>query len=114
MLAVIIATILRGAFRFTNEYLVGHATNRAMLALRLRAYDHALRTPLVVFAKTGSCDMMSRFQNDCSLIQEGMKTLAGKVFSEPVRMLFCVVRGAVDRHHDRPVAADHRSGVGPA
>ena len=90
MLAVIIATILRGTFRYTNEYLVGHATNRAMLALRLRAYDHALRTPLVVFAKTGSTDMMSRFQNDCFLIQEGMKTLAGKVFSEPVRMLFCV------------------------
>ena len=91
MLAVIIAMILRGALRYTNEYLVGQATNRAMLALRLRVYDHALRTPLVLFAQTGPSDIMSRFQHDCFLIQEGMKTLPGKVFSEPIRILFCLL-----------------------
>ena len=94
MVGVVLATIVRGALRFTNEYLVGHASNRAMLALRLRAYDHALRVPLTVFSQTGTSDMMSRFQQDCSLIQEGMKTLMGKVVSEPVRMIACVA-GAV-------------------
>jgi ATP-binding cassette, subfamily B, bacterial MsbA len=94
MIGVLIATVLRGALRFANEYVVGHATNRAMLALRLRAYDHVLRVPLTVFAKTGTTDMMSRFQQDCFMVQEGMKTLMGKVFSEPIRMMFCVA-GAV-------------------
>ena len=94
MAAVVVATILRGGLRFANEYLVGHASNRAMLALRLRAYDHVLRVPLRVFAKTGTSDMMSRFQQDCFLIQEGMKTLMGKVVSEPIRMIACVA-GAV-------------------
>jgi len=87
-------TILRGMLRYTNEYLVGHATNRAMLALRLRIYDHVLRSPLALFARVGPTDIMSRFQQDCFLVQEGTKTLLGKVFSEPVRAVGCVV-GAI-------------------
>jgi ABC-type multidrug transport system fused ATPase/permease subunit len=38
---------------------------------------------------------MSRFQQDCFLVQEGMKTLLGKVFSEPVRAVVCVVLAVV-------------------
>jgi ABC-type multidrug transport system fused ATPase/permease subunit len=91
MAGVVSMTLLRGALRYTNEYLVGHATNRAMLALRLRVYDHVLRAPLTLFAQIGPSDIMSRFQNDCFLVQEGMKTLLGKVFSEPIRALVCVV-----------------------
>jgi ABC-type multidrug transport system fused ATPase/permease subunit len=90
MLGVVVMTILRGGLRYTNEYLVGHATNRAMLALRLRVYDHVLRSPLALFARIGPSDIMSRFQQDCFMVQEGMKTLLGKVFSEPVRALVCV------------------------
>jgi ABC-type multidrug transport system fused ATPase/permease subunit len=91
MAGVVTMTILRGALRYTNEYLVGHATNRAILALRLRVYDHVLRAPLSLFAVIGPSDIMSRFQQDCFMVQEGMKTLLGKVFSEPVRALVCVV-----------------------
>jgi ABC-type multidrug transport system fused ATPase/permease subunit len=90
MLGVVVMTALRGALRYANDYLIGHATNRAMLALRLRVYDHVLRVPLGLFAQTGQSDIMSRFQQDCFLIQEGLKTLLGKVFSEPIRMVVCV------------------------
>jgi subfamily B ATP-binding cassette protein MsbA len=91
MAGVVAMTIMRGALRYTNEYLVGHATNRAMLALRLRIYDHVLRSPLSLFARVGPTDIMSRFQQDCFLVQEGTKTLLGKVFSEPIRAIVCVV-----------------------
>ena len=91
MAGVVAMTIMRGALRYTNEYLVGHATNRAMLALRLRIYDHVLRSPLSLFARVGPTDIMSRFQQDCFLVQEGTKTLLGKVFSEPIRAVVCVV-----------------------
>jgi ABC-type multidrug transport system fused ATPase/permease subunit len=94
MAGLVAMTILRGMLRYTNEYLVGHATNRAMLALRLRIYDHVLRSPLSLFARVGPTDIMSRFQQDCFLVQEGTKTLLGKVFSEPIRAVGCVV-GAV-------------------
>jgi subfamily B ATP-binding cassette protein MsbA len=94
MAGLVAMTIMRGMLRYTNEYLVGHATNRAMLALRLRIYDHVLRSPLSLFARVGPTDIMSRFQQDCFLVQEGTKTLLGKVFSEPIRAVGCVV-GAV-------------------
>jgi ABC-type multidrug transport system fused ATPase/permease subunit len=90
MLTVMAMTILRGGLRYANEYLVGHATNRAMLALRLRVFDHILRAPLALFARIGASDIMSRFQQDCGLIQEGMKTLMGKVLSEPLRLVACL------------------------
>ncbi len=90
MAAVVAMTILRGALTYTNEALVGHAVNRAMLALRLRVYDHVLRAPLALFARIGPSDIMSRFQQDCFLVQEGMKTLLGKVLSEPIRMVVCL------------------------
>jgi len=89
-LAAVVATIGRGALRYANEYLVGYATNRAMLALRLRAYDRVLRSQLTMYAKTGTGEITSRFQNDCTMIHEGLKTLLGKVVSEPFRMLGCL------------------------
>jgi ABC-type multidrug transport system fused ATPase/permease subunit len=95
MTGVVTMTVLRGGLRYANEYIVGHATNRAMLTLRLRIYDHVLRSPLSLFARIGPTDIMSRFQQDCFLVQEGMKTLLGKVFSEPVRALVCVVLAVV-------------------
>jgi len=87
---VVLMSILRGGLTYLNEYLVGHAINRSMLALRLRVYDHVLRAPLGLFARTGAADIMSRFQNDCFLIQEGTKTLLGNVFREPVRLALCL------------------------
>jgi subfamily B ATP-binding cassette protein MsbA len=95
MAGLVAMTIMRGMLRYTNEYLVGHATNRAMLALRLRIYDHVLRSPLSLFARVGPTDIMSRFQQDCFLVQEGTKTLLGKVFSEPIRAVVCVVLAIV-------------------
>jgi ABC-type multidrug transport system fused ATPase/permease subunit len=95
MAGVVAMTIMRGTLRYTNEFLVGHATNRAMLALRLRMYDHVLRSPLALFARVGPTDIMSRFQQDCFLVQEGTKTLLGKVFSEPLRAVVCVVLAIV-------------------
>jgi ABC-type multidrug transport system fused ATPase/permease subunit len=89
--AVVTMSILRGGFTYINEYLVGHAVNRAMLALRLRVYDHVLRAPLGLFTRIGAADIMSRFQNDCFLVQEGLKTLLGNVFREPLRLVICLV-----------------------
>ena len=95
MAGVVSMTLLRGILRYTGDYLIGHATNRAMLALRLRLYDHVLRSPLALFARIGPSDIMSRFQNDGFMVQEGMKTLLGKVSSEPIRAIICVVPAIV-------------------
>jgi len=91
----VVMTIMRGLLRYAGDYLIGHATNRAMLAIRLRVYEHVLRSPLALFVRVGPSDIMSRFQQDSFMVQEGMKTLLGKVSSEPLRAVICVVPAIV-------------------
>ena len=91
MVGVMIMAVLRGAMTYTSDYLVGHATNRALLTLRLQVFEHVMRSPMSLYTRIGAADIMSRFQQDCFLILEGMKTSLGKVVIEPPRILACVV-----------------------
>ncbi|MBE3069972.1 MAG: ABC transporter ATP-binding protein [Planctomycetes bacterium] len=91
MISVMVMAVLRGTMTYTSDYLVGHATNRAMLALRLQVFERVLRSPLSLYARIGAADIMSRFQQDCFLILEGMKTVLGKVVVEPPRVVLCLV-----------------------
>ncbi len=88
---VIAMTIARGGLMYVNEYLVGHAVYRATLTLRLRVYEHVLRSRLSRVSDVGAGDILSRFQQDVFLISEGMKTVLGKVFREPLRAIACLV-----------------------
>ncbi|MGB2936600.1 MAG: ABC transporter ATP-binding protein [Phycisphaerae bacterium] len=94
MAAVVAMSVARGALTYVNDYLVGHGVSRAMLSLRLRVYDRVLRARLALFSRIGAGDIMSRFQQDCFLITEGMKTILGKVVREPIKAAACLV-GAV-------------------
>jgi ABC-type multidrug transport system fused ATPase/permease subunit len=91
MIGVMIMAVLRGVLVYSSEYLVGHAANRAMLSLRLRVFDHILRSPISLFSRIGASDVLSRFQQDCFYILEGTKTLLGKVVVEPPRCIICIV-----------------------
>ena len=91
MISVMVMAVLRGVLVYSSEYLVGHATNRAMLSLRLKVFEHVLRSPISLFSKIGASDVMSRFQQDCFYILEGTKILLGKVMTEPPRAIICVV-----------------------
>lgn len=90
MVSIMCMAAVRGVLTFLSDYLVGHASNRAMLSLRLRVFDHVLRSPLTLYSRVGASDIISRFQQDCFLILEGMKTMLGKVVIEPPRMLLCL------------------------
>ncbi|HUU11459.1 MAG TPA: ABC transporter ATP-binding protein [Phycisphaerae bacterium] len=92
---VMLMAVLRGALTYSTDYLVGHATNRAMLSLRLRVFEHVLRSPLSLYSRIGATDIMSRFQQDCFLVLEGMKTVLGKVVVEPPRAILCLVLAVV-------------------
>jgi len=91
LLGVVVMTVLRGALTFAYEYLIGYATNRALLAIRMRLFDHVLRGSLVSYATLSPSDIISRFTQDSFLMMEGMKTVLGKVISEPFRAMVCVV-----------------------
>jgi subfamily B ATP-binding cassette protein MsbA len=87
--------ILRGLMDYAYEYLVGHTANRALLSMRLRVYDHVLRSRLSLFSRIGASDIMSRLQQDCYYILEGTKAVLGKTVVMPPRALICVVPAIV-------------------
>jgi len=90
MVGVMVMALTRGALTYASHYLVGHAVNRALLALRLRVFDHVMRSRLSLYAEVRASDVMSRFQRDCFLILEGTKTLLGKTVIEPPRVVVCL------------------------
>ena len=95
MAAVMVMVVARGLLVYASEYLVGHAVGRAYLGIQWRAYEHILRSRMRLFARVRASDILSRFQNDCRNILDGMKTVLGKVVVEPPRVLLCLAGGVI-------------------
>lgn len=87
--------VLRGVMDYGYEYLVGHATARAALAIRVRVFDHVLRSRLTLLSRTSPSDIMSRFNQDLFHVMEGMKSVLGKTVVMPPRALFCLAAAIV-------------------
>jgi ABC-type multidrug transport system fused ATPase/permease subunit len=83
LLVILVTTILRNFFRFTQEYLVETAVNQSIMDLRCENYTTVLGLPAVYFAVHGTTDMMSRFVQDIQELREGQITLFGKTLAEP-------------------------------
>ncbi|HET6441893.1 MAG TPA: ABC transporter ATP-binding protein [Phycisphaerae bacterium] len=92
---IVVMMVLRGLMDFLYEYLVGHTVNRAVLALRLKAYDRVLRSPLSLFVRIGPSDIMSRFQQDMLYLMDGMSTVLGNAVVMPPRAAICLVMAIV-------------------
>jgi len=94
MVAVMVMAVARAGLVYTSQYLVGHTVVRAMLSIRLRVFEHVLRSRMGPLARFRPTDVLSRFQSDCRNILDGIKTMLGKVVIEPPRVLLCLT-GAV-------------------
>ena len=92
---IVVMMVLRGLMDFLYEYLVGHTVNRAVLALRLKAYDRVLRSPLSLFVRIGPSDIMSRFHQDMLYLMDGMSTVRGNAVVMPPRAAICLVMAIV-------------------
>lgn len=91
LFAFVIFIGCKGLFEFIQESLVGSATNRTICDLRNVLYRGAIRQDLGHFGETGSHDLTSRLTIDMEVLGAGLKTLFGKVISEPLRAIGCVV-----------------------
>jgi ATP-binding cassette subfamily B protein/subfamily B ATP-binding cassette protein MsbA len=88
---VVAAVALRGVFEFGQESLVGSIVNRSLYDLRNRFFRSAIHLDTGQFGQQGTGEMMARFTNDTELVGQGMKTIFGRVVSEPLKALSCVV-----------------------
>jgi ATP-binding cassette subfamily B protein/subfamily B ATP-binding cassette protein MsbA len=87
---VIAAVALRGVFEFGQDALVGSVVNRALYDLRNRFFRSVIHLDVNQFGEQGSGEMMARFTNDMELVGAGLKTIFGRVVSEPLKAVACV------------------------
>jgi ATP-binding cassette subfamily B protein/subfamily B ATP-binding cassette protein MsbA len=89
--AMIGCVIVKGAFEFCNESLVGSVTNRTLFDLRNAFYRRVLRQDVRQVTAAGTTDLMSRFTTDTEQVGQGLKVVYGRVIAEPLKALACFV-----------------------
>jgi ATP-binding cassette subfamily B protein/subfamily B ATP-binding cassette protein MsbA len=85
------AMAAKGVFEFGQDSLVGSVVNLTLFDLRNHFYRNVVHLDVNDFGEQGTHELMSRFTNDIELLGNGTKTLFGKVISEPLRALACVI-----------------------
>jgi ATP-binding cassette subfamily B protein/subfamily B ATP-binding cassette protein MsbA len=88
---VVLAVAIKGLFEFGHEWLIGSVVNLSLYDLRRRFFRNVLRLDVTHFGEAGTHELMARFTNDMEMLGQGQKTLFGKVISEPLKALGCVI-----------------------
>jgi subfamily B ATP-binding cassette protein MsbA len=87
LVVVLVITVVRAAFTFVQEYLIGTAIWQGIMDLRCENYDRVLRLPTTFFSEQGVSDATSRFIQDTSVLARGQNTLLGKTLVEPAKAI---------------------------
>jgi ABC-type multidrug transport system fused ATPase/permease subunit len=88
---VLVMTLVRSAFTFFQEYLIGTAVWRGIMDLRCDNYNVVLHLPTAFFSEKGISDATSRFVRDTSELAGGQNTLLGKTMVEPAKAIGLLV-----------------------
>ena len=91
-IGVIIVFSLKGLFKFFHEYLMRSASQKMVMDLRGRLYNHILRLPMNYFSKHSSGTLMSKVVNDTSALQSVVSLTVKDLFIESTTVvaLSCV------------------------
>ncbi|WP_439626743.1 ABC transporter transmembrane domain-containing protein [Gemmata sp.] len=92
---VIVGLMLKGAFEFTHEALVGSVTNHTLFDLRNGFFRRALHQDVRQLAATGTAELMARFTNDTEQVGTGLKVVFGRMVGEPLKAVACFVVSCV-------------------
>jgi ATP-binding cassette, subfamily B, bacterial MsbA len=89
--ALLIATVLKGAFIYLQEILVGSVVNRAVIDIRKRCFRNALKLDFQTIHANGTSNLQSRMTNDVEILSAGMKTLLIRLIREPLKAGGCIM-----------------------
>ncbi len=89
LLLVVVA--VKCFFEFGQDFLVGSVVNMTLFDLRNRFFRNVIHLDVDQFGDQGSSELTARFTNDMESLGAGVKMLMGKVVSEPLRALACLV-----------------------
>ena len=92
--ALMVATVLKDFFVFSNNMLVQRVVQLVGFDLRKELYHHALRMDLSEFGEQRTGAMMARFNVDISFLSRGLACLFGRALLEPLKGLACLAVAA--------------------
>lgn len=84
---MVVAVAIRGFFEFWQESLVGSVVNLSLFDLRNRFYRNVIHLDVSQFNEEGTPELMTRFTTDTEYLGAGLKTIFGKVISEPLKAI---------------------------
>jgi subfamily B ATP-binding cassette protein MsbA len=84
---IIIAFLLKNFFGYLQDYIMVYIENRAMKDLRDDAYKHLHELPLSYFKKERVGNLISRFTNDVTRVQESIGATFNSLVKEPLTIV---------------------------
>jgi subfamily B ATP-binding cassette protein MsbA len=88
---VFVLTVVKGVFRFLNEYVVGTVSLAASRDVQDELFSGLIRQPVPFFESEGVGAVASRFTADGDAVIRGLKTFTGTMFREPLQFLFLLL-----------------------
>jgi subfamily B ATP-binding cassette protein MsbA len=90
LVAMLVATAVKGRFIFIQDVLVGSVVELLVMSLRTRCFRHVLSLDYQTLSTSGTADLMSRFTNDIQTMSGGLALLGGRLVREPLKALTCM------------------------
>ena len=88
--ALVALAIAGGAARFVQGYTAGLLGVSITIRLVREMFRNVMDLSLLFFEKHTTGEVVSRFTNDAFMVNRGLTNVFVRVFSEPIRALFCI------------------------
>ena len=88
---VIVATILKGAFQYAQELLVGSVAYASSNDIRRETFEHVIDLDYQSVQSLGSAQLTSRLTNDVGVLSEGIRLSGSLLVREPLKAICCIL-----------------------
>ncbi len=95
VIALVLGTIVKGIFVFTNVMLVSRLEQRVTFDVRQRFFYRCIKMSQSSFGEQRTSSLLSRFHADVGCISGAVRALAGTALREPLKMVACLVGACV-------------------
>jgi subfamily B ATP-binding cassette protein MsbA len=89
-ISLLVFAVLGGIARFVQAYSAGLLGVSITIRLVREMFRNVMDLSLLFFEKHTTGEIVSRFTNDAFMVNRGLTNVFVRVFSEPIRALFCI------------------------
>jgi ATP-binding cassette, subfamily B, bacterial MsbA len=88
---VVCATVLKGAFQYAQELLVGSVAYASSNDIRRETFQHVMDLDYQSVQSLGSAQLTSRLTNDVSILSDGIRLSGSLLVREPLKAMCCIM-----------------------